>query len=266
MGHRGPVAGLVAALIVAFPAPALAGRGETKDSGGGTPSPTGDKKVEVRWNPAASVTVQPGESIDSVLDRLVAAMNAASGGEYVATHQEGAPVFDVLRANGEEIDDLALSEDDRAIQFTRISVNRPDLRARIRAPEQDPAGGTLIVMLNGRDVPVVTTDVPDTAALALEMEAAIRNAGFVVSFTPPYLVVTEDPQGGGLTTVGLRTTDPALTSSEIVLEPLAGAASTTETPAGPPEAAVPAAGPAALAALAVLLGVSAALILRRIPR
>jgi hypothetical protein len=167
--------------------------------------------------------VQPGESIGALLQRLAQDINATSGDEYTATVPVGSNSLQILRSDGSEIDDLSVRENDPGIQSTMVTVNRPRLAARIHFIEEDPslAGGAIVVTLNDR-VATVNTAWNRTASKVTEaLVQAIRNAGFLVEVQPPEIVVLWDTVNSStLTRVGLRSTDPAIVTSDVGLDPL----------------------------------------------
>jgi hypothetical protein len=206
------------ALLLGAPDAAFAAKVQVGDSTGGTPTPIDGSDLMVSFNPTATVTVQFAESIDEVLEDLAAAINATSGTVYTATVPDPT-TLEIRRGSGEEIDDLHFTDDDAGIQSVLLTVDRPNLSAYLGLVAQTPSSGSLIVTLNGRRLVVPTTG-RTAAGLNAALIQAIRGAGFLVEEADPYLIVRRDLRlGTALTQVGLWSTDPVLTVSDLALLP-----------------------------------------------
>ncbi len=197
----------------------LAAKLQVGDSSGGTPTPADGSTVEVSFNPTVTLTVQPREVVDVLMRRLAQAINNASAGLYTA--QVTTPtLLEILRTGGGEIDDLRFIESDPGIQSVLLTVGRPQLIARIGAIVENPSSGMILLTLNNRTVAVATTGLQNGAAVTDALVKGITQANFAVEFDPPFIVVSRDLLNGtGLTQLGLRSTDPAIVSSDLSLIP-----------------------------------------------
>jgi hypothetical protein len=232
-------------------APAFAAKVQLGDStGGGTPEPIEGSELEISFNPLVSVKVQSGETLGSLLDRLVLGINQSGAPEYYAQLLDHLS-FEVWRTDGSEIDDLRFRERDPAIQDVTLSMGRSGLTAMVVVSAEPAGGGQVIVTLNDRAVTVDTQEGTTATALAEALAEAIRLAGFAAELSAPVILVRGDLQtGGGVSLVGWRSTDPALHASDLALLPDA---------AGYPN------GPVVYqtASVAVLMGAAAGLALAR---
>jgi hypothetical protein len=200
-------------------APALAGRMQTGDSKESKPAPKEGSEVEVSFNPTVTITVRPGETIESLLQRLADGINEAGAGGYFATVEDTAPALDIRRSDGTEIDQLRLRENDPVIQSTEISVNLPGLVARIGAVTETPSTGTIFVTVNGRVASVASGGLTTPAELNQAVADALVAVGFEVELTPTALVVWRDLLlDRSITSVGWRSTDQNIRESDISLE------------------------------------------------
>ncbi len=222
--HRVFAALLIVALTAA-PGAAFAAKTRLGDSGGGgTPTPIEGNDLMVSFNPTATVRVGPYQRIGSVLTDLAAAINAVADWKYVATVPEET-TLEILRTDGTEIDDLHFAESDAGIQSVTLTVARPDLVAWIGAVRQTPSAGVLIVTLNDRRALVWTTSHSTPAAVNLALLQAIRSVDFDADYLDPYIIVRRDlGAGSGIATLGLQSTDAAITWSDLALLPAPSAA------------------------------------------
>ena len=229
----------VAALLAG---PVFAGKAETGEPGGSTPMPNEGKEVELSFNPTVQVVVQDGETIQDVFQRLANEARDAAGNLFVVNANLDGPPFgvEILRAGGQELDQLGMRENDPGLQINTLTVNFPGLLARIRRIQEDPRGGTLIVRLNDAEIPVPTDPANDRTALDEQLLDAIRAAGFEAELDPEFLVVLRDLRerqegvGGGITLVGVESLDPGIVSSaiELALAPVESDNIPTMTSAG----------------------------------
>jgi hypothetical protein len=218
--------------LLVLVSPALAGKAETGEPAGSTPMPNTGKEVEISFNPTVRVTAAAGETIQSLFQRLADAAQDASVDFVVDANVGATPPFgvEILRAGGEELDQLSFRENDPALQVNAVTVNFPGLIAKIRRMRESPQGGQIIVRLNETVIPVPTTPSQDGPVVDQELLGAIRNAGFQAFLGPEYLIVERDRNNDqSLTTVALNIQDPGIESSEIGLE-LPGAGSEEAIP------------------------------------
>ena len=182
---------VVAALLAG---PVFAGKAETGEPAGSTPMPNEGKEVELSFNPTVQVVVQDGETIQDVFRRLAEEARDAAGNLFVVNANLDGPPFgvEIFRADGQELDQLAMRENDPGLQINTLTVNFPGLLARIRRSQEDPLGGALIVRLNDAEIPVPTDSANDRRALDEQLLDAIRTAGFEAELGPEFLVVLRD--------------------------------------------------------------------------
>jgi hypothetical protein len=220
MGSR-LVLALLMAILVAVPSAALAATMQVGTSTGTKPTPQAGSTVRVKFNPTAIETVLAGDTLETFLQRLTNSINLASAGQYVASHVLDSTVIQILRIDGGEIDDLQFRENDPNIQSTSITVNGNRLVAQIGFIEENPslAGGTIFLTLNGQTVSVNTTGLANASAVTVALILALQGAGYLVESHPPYFVVKRGPNGSSFTQVGLRSTDSAITTSDVGLLP-----------------------------------------------
>jgi len=212
---------LLAFLLLA-PGIALAGKCQVGDSSGNTkPQPKEGSRVKEKFNPTVTMTVPPGTALDPFMERLSAAVNLASVGEYTATYRPNASELEIMRIDGSEIDDLFWSDNDPGIQSVRVTVMRDRLLAFLGYIVEDPSpsGGTLFVTLNDRSIMVDTAGLGTAANVNLVLRQTILDAGYQVDSIPPYLLVRPTPGNDYFTQVGLRSTDPSIVTTDIGLAP-----------------------------------------------
>ena len=118
--------GLLFAL--AMPSPLPAARCETGNSQGGNANPQSGRSFRVRFNPDLLIVATQEESLDDYLDKLVSVVNLAVDNSYVASRTRGTRSFDIIKANGEELDDLQIIENDGEIQSITLHMNRGGLK------------------------------------------------------------------------------------------------------------------------------------------
>jgi hypothetical protein len=200
--------------------PAFAAKVQLGDSTeGGTPEPIEGSELEIAFNPLVTVTVEPGETLASVVDRLVLGINQSGAPEYQARTLDPRS-FEVGRASGEEIDDIRFREWDPAVQDVTLELARSGAMAQIFVPPGASGGGQVVVTLNDRAVTVATQQGATAAGLAEALAAAIQLAGFSAEVSAPVILVRRDLRAGtGITRVGWRSTDAGLYASDVALLP-----------------------------------------------
>lgn len=209
----------IALTLLGLPELALAATVQVGDSTGSTPKPIEGSDLEVSFNPTVLVTTQAGDTAATLLAKLAQGINEAGDGVYVA--EVTLPTdLGIRRTTGGDIDDLRFQEKDAGIQSTMISLLRPRLAAWIGTAWENPSNGVLIVTLNQQTVVVETSGKGSAAAVALALIEALQVAGFWVDYVPPFIVVRRNlANGEGITRLGLRSTDPAIVSSDLALLP-----------------------------------------------
>jgi hypothetical protein len=209
----------IALAFLGLPELALAGTVQVGDSTGSTPKPIEGSDLEVSFNPTVLVTTQASDTASTLLAQLAQGINEAGDGVYVA--EVTLPTeLEIRRTAGGDIDDLRFRENDAGIQSATISLLRPRLAAWIGAVWETPSEGVLIVTLNQDTVVVETSGKGSAAAVALALIEALQAAGFWVDYVPPFIVVRRSlATGESITRLGLRSTDPAIISSDLALLP-----------------------------------------------
>ncbi len=222
--RRGGLRILLPLVFLALPEAVFAGKVRLADSSGGSATPTDGSTLQVSFNPTATATVQPQDSVASVLANLAAQINAVSAGVYIALVVDPM-TLDIERTTGEEIDDLHFVENDRGVQSVTLSLSRTQRIAQIGEIQQAPTIGTLVVTLNDRRVVVETTGKGSAAAVNAALVQAIRAAEFQVDYVSPMIIISRDLRSGaGLTLLGLQSTDPGIFLSDLALVPAPAAA------------------------------------------
>lgn len=122
---------------------------------------------------------------------------------------------------------LMLKEDDSNIQWTSIAVDRPNLKAWIKGFEQTPTDvtqSTVDVIINGVTITVTLRFNDSLQTETNKLITAIRNAGFSVTYSSPYINVwwdsRNDPQyNHTIRSVSYRSWNQGISKSEIHLDP-----------------------------------------------
>jgi len=247
-------------MFLAVAGPALAGAGEVADTGGGQPVPAPGSTAETGWNPLYDCTVPAGPStlwdlfrcLGGTIDpSFVCAANPdgtstlipgpgwcpalpedytvhflTPPGQNPDPPQYGISVLRRVADSGSyEPYRFFLRENDPSIQWTRVTVNRPNLVARIaRAVEyggdgHGNGGGTIEVVINGQKPPIVVTTTNRTPEdIDWDLSAGLLARGYVVNEEANYITVTRDSARHGITQVSYRCTDPVIVHSELRLE------------------------------------------------
>lgn len=220
----------VSLVLMGLPGLAVAGKVQLGDASGSTPTPIEGSDLEVSFNPTVSVMTQAADTVEALLGRLAQGINDASEGVYAA--EVTLPtVLEIRRTTGGDIDDLRFRENDAGIQSATISVQRPSLAAWIGAVWEEPSAGALILTLNNETVAVETSGKGSAGAVTLALIQALQEAGFWVDFVPPFIVVRRNPANGeDITSLGLRSTDPAIVTSDLALLPELSSGSSSSDP------------------------------------
>jgi hypothetical protein len=188
-------------------------------SGGSGPETIDGSSLEVGFNPTVVIPVDPVVPLPALLVDLAEAINLASRGEYHAWVADDASV-EIRRSDGTEIDDLRCREDASRLQAVTLSVDRPDLIARIHAPVEVPSAGTILVTLNDRTVAVATRGLRTADAVTQALVRALEATQFQVAWEPPFIVVWRDLlNNSGISVASFRSTDPAIVRSDLSLLP-----------------------------------------------
>jgi hypothetical protein len=143
-------------------------------------------------------------------------------GNYWVTPLDSPPPFGlhILREDLTEIERLHFWENYPEITWMEIYVEQPNLIARIGEMTGTPAGGQIIVTLNGRIVPVDTAFTDTASDVNQALVVAIAGARFKVAYDRPYIKVIRDELFDvGLTRVAFESTDSGIVQSEVYLEP-----------------------------------------------
>ena len=208
------------AFDVAASIPMFAANCQTGNSQGGNANPQSGRRFRVRLNPDLEISAREGESLDDYFDRLVSAINLAADNNYVASRTRGTQSFDVVKGNGEELDNIQVIEDDGEIQSVRLHMNRGGLNALIGSFVENPSGGSVFITLNGRVLEVKTAGLGTAKATTLRILHTIQMAGFEAALGESFIVVHRDlTTGRTINDLGMRSTDPALVTSNLALVP-----------------------------------------------
>jgi hypothetical protein len=219
---------ILALALCILPDPLFAARVHLGDASGSTPAPAEGSDLMVSFNPTVAVQTQAGETLLSLLLRLVQGINEAGQGVYTA--EATLPMLlDIRRTTGGDIDDLRFRENDPGIQSVLLSLLRPKLAAWIGMVQQSPSAGVVVLTLNDQAITVETAGKGSADAVNLALVRVIQEAGFDVAFFPPFIVVLgHSGSAEGLTSLGWRSTDPAITLSDLALLPEALLGATEE--------------------------------------
>lgn len=247
-------------VILAGSGRVLAADAETADSGGNKPITQPGSTAEIGWNPINPCTTSSTNIYDLLrclgggIDRtfLCAAQPGGparpiypcpySRGDYTVRYLDPSHAgIRILRNDGSEADKLFLRENDPHIQWTTISVNRPGLVGRIKVVSEAPSPVTEpshLVSIAINDLPpvVVTTNGLQATEVNNALVAELAAEGYIVEQDFGWIIVSSDYLAQEVTKVSFRSTDPAIVTSELRIEPYA--ASDEPIYLGPPRGGI----------------------------
>ncbi len=226
---------VLAAMFCLIAGSAQAGGIDFADSGDDRPDSTGsDRLPEEIGTPGGVIDNcrfdDEGTSeidVEYFFDCIDSALNTTGGGTFGDPSEPAH--YDIWEGNqsGNEVDFLCVRESSPDIQSVEISIASSSLYGKFRKFEEDPTPGmgpgfgamwNVYVSVNGIEMEIEAMD-PTAGKLNSSILATLLASGIDAFMSGDYFVVTEDSFGREVTSIGLRSTNPNLISSEIALEP-----------------------------------------------